>query len=372
MKMPRCPNKDCRYWRKIAPETVIRFGFYQTRWGKRRRYRCQTCEKTFCSNTGTPYYRLQHRRTAFDQVATLSVEGLNKSAIAVSNASAGIQSIAGWKNPAIAARCFNDKETTGFRATEFQADEIRTITQGKQQPTWIFATIEVWSRVWRSTVVGRRSYHNALALFQDAADQTNHEDIPLLTTDGFEFYERVMASLRASLYLWPGHQDASEQSDREGGTEGGDWNRNAIRGKTAAVGRLFNAEHVVYRTAEPDDPARLCLSLPEDDMSRSLEATSGRAFGIAWVLYNFVRPRRALKFGQDMRTPAVQAGLTETRLTLRQIFCFGIVLLALCEIVLRARLMRPPSFSVENGVTGGLTTLDGGSTRRYGETWSMS
>ena len=34
---------------------------------------------------------------------------------------------------------FNDKEITGFGATEFQADEIRTITQGKQQSTWIFA-----------------------------------------------------------------------------------------------------------------------------------------------------------------------------------------------------------------------------------------
>jgi transposase-like protein len=46
------------------------------------RYRYQTCQKTFCSNTATPYYRLQHRRATFDQVATLSVEGLNKSAIA--------------------------------------------------------------------------------------------------------------------------------------------------------------------------------------------------------------------------------------------------------------------------------------------------
>ena len=82
MKTLRCPNKDCRFLGKIARETIIRFGFYRTRWGKRRRYRCQTCEKTFCSNTGTPYYRLQHRRATFDQVATLSVEGLNKSAIA--------------------------------------------------------------------------------------------------------------------------------------------------------------------------------------------------------------------------------------------------------------------------------------------------
>jgi hypothetical protein len=36
--------------------------------------------------------------------------------------------------------------------------------------------------------------------------------------------------------------------------------------------------------------------------------------------YNFVRPHRALKFGGEMRTPAMQAGLTTRRLTLREIF----------------------------------------------------
>ena len=37
-------------------------------------------------------------------------------------------------------------------------------------------------------------------------------------------------------------------------------------------------------------------------------------------LYNFVRPHRALKFGREVRTPAMQAGLTRRRLTLREIF----------------------------------------------------
>src|SRR5262249_44383010 len=66
--------------------------------------------------------------------------------------------------------------------------------------------------------------------------------------------------------------------------------------------------------------------------------------------YNFVRPHRALKFGKDMRTPAMQAGITRKPLTLRQIFCSGIVLLVLCEIVLRVRLCCIPSFSGENAV----------------------
>ena len=36
--------------------------------------------------------------------------------------------------------------------------------------------------------------------------------------------------------------------------------------------------------------------------------------------YNFVRPHRALKFGRETRTPAMQAGLATRRLTLRDIF----------------------------------------------------
>jgi hypothetical protein len=36
--------------------------------------------------------------------------------------------------------------------------------------------------------------------------------------------------------------------------------------------------------------------------------------------YNFVRPHRALQFGPEVRTPAVQAGLAARRITLREIF----------------------------------------------------
>ncbi len=36
--------------------------------------------------------------------------------------------------------------------------------------------------------------------------------------------------------------------------------------------------------------------------------------------YNFVRPHRALKFGRETRTPAMQAGLVTKRLSFRGIF----------------------------------------------------
>jgi len=76
--------------------------------------------------------------------------------------------------------------------TELQADEIRTIIRDKEQRIWIFATIEVWSRLWPATVVGRRSYRNTLHLFRDISSRTNLPCFPLIATDGFAFYTRVI------------------------------------------------------------------------------------------------------------------------------------------------------------------------------------
>jgi hypothetical protein len=42
--------------------------------------------------------------------------------------------------------------------------------------------------------------------------------------------------------------------------------------------------------------------------------------------YNFVRPHSALKFGDEIRTPAMQAGLVKKQLTFREIFTAVVIL----------------------------------------------
>ena len=54
-----------------------------------------------------------------------------------------------------------------FIVEELQADEIRSFAGSQNRPSWIFVAIEVWSRLWPCTVVGRRSYRNTLALLRD-------------------------------------------------------------------------------------------------------------------------------------------------------------------------------------------------------------
>ena len=165
---------------------------YRTTAGKRRRYRCVRCGQTFSTTKGTPYYRLQHRRTTFDTVVTLRVEGVSLSAIARVERLAW-NTVARWLERAGAVcRRFSHGRTTGFAVEELQADEIRSFTGGKRRPTWVFAAIEVGSRLWTSTVVGRRSYRNTLALVRDVASRMTFTTCPVIVTDGFEFYGTVI------------------------------------------------------------------------------------------------------------------------------------------------------------------------------------
>ena len=89
-------------------------------------------------------------------------------------------------------RRFNHRRIAGFAAKELQADEIRTFAGNKKTPSWVFVTIEVWSRLWPSTVTGRRSYRNTHALFRDLSRRMNFGRLPLIVTDGFEFYQKVI------------------------------------------------------------------------------------------------------------------------------------------------------------------------------------
>ncbi len=81
---------------------------------------------TFSSTKGTLYYRLHHRRSTFDAVVTLRVEGVSISAIARVEGVAW-NTVARWLEKAWdACRRFNSKRFAGFVVEELQADEIRS------------------------------------------------------------------------------------------------------------------------------------------------------------------------------------------------------------------------------------------------------
>ncbi|MFH1740838.1 MAG: hypothetical protein ABIH23_17665 [bacterium] len=341
MKSLRCPNAQCRLRTKPTWGMIVRFGFYQTRWGKRRRFRCKMCRRTFCRNRDTVYHRLQHRRATFDNVAALSVEGVNKSAIA------RVQQIAWntvdrWLEKAAAAgRRFNDQRITKIPIRELQVDEIRAMVGGNgHPPVWIFAAIEVWSRLWPATVVGRRSYRNTLTLFRELCARSAGSHLPLITTDGFKFYRQVVRRIFGVACLF-GQVIKKRRNDRVVRVQrkarfGAAWRWDEVW-RDSEDSRYLNTSYI----------ERLNLTV------RQLSAYLGRRtlsharrterlddhLELLRCHYNFLRPHRALKFGRETRTPAMQAGLTKKRLTFRDVFISTAALLcfawSICLILLR-------------------------------------
>ena len=137
MKNRRCLNLACPLRGKVSSGNIVRHGFYRTRSGKRRRYRCGECGKTFSSTKGTPYCRLQHRRATFDGVIALRVEGVSISSISRIEGIAW-NTVARWlEKAAQVCRRFNQTRIASFAAEELQADEIRTFAGNKKTPSWV-------------------------------------------------------------------------------------------------------------------------------------------------------------------------------------------------------------------------------------------
>ena len=157
---------------------IVGFGSFATKSGRRQRYRCTVCRGTISTNTGTAYRGLRCTRREFEQVASLRGEGVSRSATArVTGHSRN--TVARWlERASTAATRFSDRKVRGFDLVERQADELRTLVGNKNKTVWLFVTIEVSSRVWAGSILGRRSDHNARAVITDAAAGAESLDVP--------------------------------------------------------------------------------------------------------------------------------------------------------------------------------------------------
>ena len=128
-------------------------------------------------------------------MASLRVEGVSLSATA-RLAGRARNTVARWlERASIAAERFNRQMLRDFEVVELQADELYTFIGNKSRPTWLFVTIEVCSRLWASSLVGRRSYRNTNAVLNDVILRGRLVGLPLIATDGFEYYSGVIVRL---------------------------------------------------------------------------------------------------------------------------------------------------------------------------------
>ena len=341
---PGCDNRG------KAGLNIVGYGSFATKSGRRRRYRCTVCRGTFSTNTGTAYKGLRCARREFDQVASLRVEGVSISATArVTGHSRN--TIARWlERASTAARRFNDRMLRDFDLIELQADELCTFIGNKSTTVWLFATIEVSSRLWAGSVLGRRSDQNARAVINDVIRRGRVGGSPLIATDGFEYYLGAIGDLFGSACVF-GQVLKTRRNNRvvrvERRLKIGTANRLQAALLDSEDSETLNTSFIerlnlTIRQASAYLHRRSpCHARGADQLRRDVE--------LVRCHYNFVRPHRALRFGRETRTPAMQAGLVSMRLALSDIFASRRVTLCVFVAVVETCAVELPRLSWSHG-----------------------
>ncbi len=203
--------------------------------------------------------------------------------------------------------------------------EIRTFVQSKKYVRWIFTAMEVSSRLWTSTVVGRRSYRNTRSLISDTTRRARDPERPLITTDGFEYYARVVREIYGRTCVY--------------GQVIKKWRKNGVSkvNRSVVIGTRRQLEEALEGSEDSEklntsfierqnltirhgsaylSRRSLCHAKSEERLVQHLE--------LQRCYQNFVRRHSSLKFGKVTRTPAMQAGLVKRALTFREIFLLAI------------------------------------------------
>jgi transposase-like protein/IS1 family transposase len=316
-----CLNPDCCFNRQFGKGNIIRHSFYTTTQGRRRRYRCKECGRTFSSTYGSPYYRLHKPRSLLDEVIPMGVHGIAISAmVRIKRMAWG--TVARWLESAtMYSEQFNSRMLKGFVIHELQADEISTFVGDKKQVVWVLTTLEVWSRLWISVVVGSRNFRNIKTGILDTIQRGRIEHRFLFTTDGFEMYEWAVKRLLACVCIY-GQVIKKRRENRVIRAD----RRLLLGTKSELEEALFHSEDSSTLNTSFMERHNLTIRQGSEYLCRRTPCHARHSryligqMALMMMYYNFVRPHMALKFDKMVRTPAMQAGLVTKRLSFREIF----------------------------------------------------
>ena len=236
----------------------------------------------------------------------------------------------------------------GFDLMELQADELCTFIGSTRTIIWLFATIEVSSRVWAGSVLGRRSDRNARAVINNVVRRGRVVGCPLIVTDCFEYYVGAMVDLFGSACVY-GQVLKTRRNNRVVRVE----RRVKIGTASRLKAALLASED--SETLNTSFVERLNLTIRQGSAylrrrspchARGADQLHAH-IELLRCYYNFIRPHNALRFGRETRTPAMQAGLVSERLALGDIFtACGLTLRVLIAIVLHAVAGQPTESDV--------------------------
>jgi hypothetical protein len=182
----------------------------------------------------------------------------------------------------------------------------------------------VSSRLWAGSLLGRRSYRHAKAVLNDVILRGRLVGVPLIATDGFEYYFGVILRLVGPACIY-GQVIKTRRNNRVIRVE------RSLKIGTAS--RLNEAllESEDSETLNTSFIERLNFTIRQGSAYLRRRSTSHARCDdqlrehveLFRSHYNFLRPHRALRFGREIRTPAMQAGLASKPLAWSHIFKAG-------------------------------------------------
>lgn len=301
---------------------VVRHGYMRSRQGSRLRLLCRTCERTFCNRRGSAYYRLQHPRKQFDRFASLLAEGLSSAALARA-LSVAPATVTRWLGRASAhARSFGDEHDRVARPFELQLDEISSRPASEPRSPWVYNGIEVSSRYWVASFVGRRSRRSTKAfVLQARAALGGFGGDLLVVSDPFPYYERELERSMGPRCVYVKVRNAY-LADRIVHTQA-----------TLVLGTPDRLDAILSRSEDSNRPNTAYVERLNLFLRRSCSylhrrtsgkvRNPGRLSEMVEVIrcgYNFVRPHSALRPGGEPTTPAMSAGVFAMPLSWQSIF----------------------------------------------------
>ena len=238
-----------------------------------------------------------------------------------------------WLHQAVLfAQQFNAHVLHGYEIIELQADEILTFVGSKKKVRWLFTALEVSSRLWVGLAVGSRTYKNVKRCLFDVLLRGFFYGRFLFTTDGFDMYRWLVDRYLVGACVY-GQVIKKRKKNRVATVR-----RTLLCGtKEQLEDALLNSEDSSTLNTSFVERHNLTIRQGSSILCRrtACHAREDRALEehleLLQLHYNFMRPHSALRFGAEVRTPAMQAGLAGRKLCFRDVFMMRLFFL-LCAL----------------------------------------
>ncbi len=199
-----CPNKECKHYGQINQGNISSISTYMSKSGKRRVFKCKTCDTTFSETKDTVFFDLKTPEEKVMMALKMILVQVSLSGIAfVLNVKE--ETVLSWLKRAYEkAEEINACLLKELPVTEVQLDEMWSFVKRKvseqgqieSSPTtedgrqWIWVSYAPQYRLILATVVGPRTYESALALIQMTASIVL--GVPCFFSDGFSCYLQAL------------------------------------------------------------------------------------------------------------------------------------------------------------------------------------